>query len=178
MKNKKEQHWAELFQDEFDKESDRARIILAAAMLDSALETLLRARLVPTSSHEDSLLDGPYSPISSFSARIDLAHRIGLISIKFCRDLHIVRRIRNEFAHNVIGCSFNSPSVRSRIIELRQSMIIVEKEPEIRKKFPEGYRGDFQMMITFMLYYLYHLVEEITFLEPGKEEMAYQRMSK
>ncbi len=47
-------------------ESDRAALIIAAAMLDELLSELLRSRL-------DSLFDGPNAPFSSFSARIDIA---------------------------------------------------------------------------------------------------------
>src|SRR2546423_1294633 len=107
------EHWSNVFDEEFAKETDRASVILATAMLDQALETLLRAYLVPTDSTDDKLLDGAYAPLSSFSARIDMTYRIGLISGRLCRDLHIIRRIRNEFAHNVTGCEFAASSVRN-----------------------------------------------------------------
>jgi len=54
-------------------ESDRAALIIAAAMLDELLSELLRSRLVPSASRDDSLFDGPNAPFSSFSARIDIA---------------------------------------------------------------------------------------------------------
>lgn len=89
-------HWQNVFRAEFEKESDRASVILSVAMLDRALETILKTRLVPIGSPDDDLLDGAYVPLASFSARIDLAHRIGLISTIFCRDLHIIRKIRTK----------------------------------------------------------------------------------
>ena len=95
-------HWDSIFDREFGKESDRASVIISVAMLDRALETILKAYLVPTDSPEDSLLEGAYAPIATFNARIDLAHRLGLITARFCRDLHIIRKIRNDFVASKI----------------------------------------------------------------------------
>ena len=151
MAIKLQSHWEDIFKQEFAKESDRASVILSVAMLDKALETIIKARLLPTDSPDDSLSEGAYSPIANFSARVDLAHRTGLISTKFCRDLHIIRKIRNDFAHNITGCSFEDTSVRSRIIELNRSSLIIDKFPQIREKLPLGCRGDFQITVSCML---------------------------
>jgi hypothetical protein len=168
-----EKGWHDIFLREFAKESDHACVILSVAMLDRALETILKARLVPTSSAEDELLEGAYSPISTFSARIDLAHRMGLISSQLCRDLHILRKIRNDFAHNITDCTFKNTSVRSRITELSRSSAIGEKLPKIRGKFPSGCRGDFQITISWMIWYLWYLARSITAIEPQNPEQPY-----
>lgn len=166
-------HWDDLFDAEFSKESDRAGVIISVAMLDRVLETFLKAYLVPTDSAEDSLLDGAYAPIATFSAKLDLAYRLGLISTKFCRDLHIIRKIRNDFAHNISSCSFEDSVVRSRIIELVRSSTIIEREPKIRKNFPEGPRGDFQMTVSWMLWCLSSQSEEVHSTEPAGIEWGY-----
>lgn len=145
------EHWDEVLSREFDRESDRASVILAAALLDSALETLLKTRLVPSATANDTLLDGAYAPISSFSARIDLAYRIGLISAKLSRDLHLIRKIRNNFAHNVSGASFEDSAVRNRVQELRRSTVYFDSRPDIiENSFPEGPKGDFQASVSWM----------------------------
>ena len=154
MNIKNQEHWGTVFMQEFKKESPRACVILSVAILEKALETVLKARLVPTSSSEDDLIEVPYAPIATFNAKIDLAHRLGLISTKFCRDLHIIRKIRNDFAHNITGCSFEDSSVRSRITELNRSSGIIDRNPDTRKTFVEGVRGDFQMSVSWMLWYL------------------------
>jgi DNA-binding MltR family transcriptional regulator len=166
-------HWNRLFKDEFSKESDRASVILSVAILDQALETLLKSYLVASDSSDDKLLDGAYAPLASFSARVDICYRIGLISSRFCRDLHIIRRIRNEFAHNVSGCEFATPSVRNRIIELVRSSKIDKRLPAIRNNFPEGPKGDFQMTISWMLWQLWGIVENVHPLEARKLEIFY-----
>lgn len=173
MATKHEKEWHDVFVKEFQKESDRACVILSVAMLDRALETILKARLVPTGSSEDEFLEGAYAPLSTFSARIGLAHRIGLISTKLCRDLHTIRKIRNDFAHNITGCSFEDTSVRSRIIELTRSSGMNEKFPEKRKTFPSGCKGDFQMTVSWMLWYLWYLSGEVTSIESARLEESY-----
>lgn len=170
-------HWDKIFEREFKKESDRASVILSVAMLDRALETCLKASLVPIGSSEDDLLEGIYAPISTFSARIDLAHRIGLISAKFCRDLHIIRKIRNEFAHNISGCDFDNSAVRSRITELARSSGIEDRVPKKRRVFPKGPRGSFQMAVSWMLWRLWGLSEDATAIEPAELEWGYTEFS-
>ncbi|HSS79504.1 MAG TPA: DUF4145 domain-containing protein [Thermoanaerobaculia bacterium] len=154
-------HWQELFQKEFSKESDRAAVILAAAMLEQALESLLRARLVAIASDSDPLFDGPYAPVSTFSAKIDLAFRIGLLSSRVARDLHLVRKIRNSFAHNVTGCNFDDAIVRNRATELIRSQGVVEGAPDIRSEFDPGFKGDFQMTVAWMIFSLWYEIDTV-----------------
>jgi DNA-binding MltR family transcriptional regulator len=169
-------HWTDVFDRQFKKETDRACVILSAAMLDVALETLLKARLVPLASAKDDLLEGAHGPISDFSARIDLAHRIGLISTKFCRDLHLIRRIRNDFAHNITGCSFKDSNVRNRVVELARSSTVIDDMPDIRRKnFPDGPRGDFQMSVSWMLWRLRTMAHEVSSIKQAGLEWGYMR---
>jgi DNA-binding MltR family transcriptional regulator len=167
------QHWIEHFVNEFSRESDRASVILAVAMLDQSLESLLRGYLVVTNSSEDKLIDGAYAPLASFSARIDIAYRIGLISARLCRDLHIIRRIRNEFAHNVSDCTFASSVVRNRIVELMRTSRFVKERPELRNRFVDGPKGDFQLTVPWMLYFLWDMAESVQPIKPRRLEEFY-----
>ena len=105
------------FASEFKKETDRAAVILGAAQLDLALFQLLDAHFLPVTSGKDELLDGD-SPLATFSARINICYRIGLIDAEVARALHLARRIRNSFAHEVSSASLDSGSNRDRIREL------------------------------------------------------------
>jgi DNA-binding MltR family transcriptional regulator len=117
--NTSKHHWLSFFIEEFDKESDRAAVILTAAMLDESLKELIEAFLIPCSSSDDPLFDGANAPVGTFSSRIECAYRLGLISKNFAKCLHVMRKIRNSFAHDVAGCKFASPSVASRIRALK-----------------------------------------------------------
>lgn len=118
--NKVSAHYLEEFRafaSEFLNETDRAAVILGAAKLDILLYQVLQKYLVPNTSGSDDLLDGD-SPLGTFSARITVVYRLGLISKEFARSLHLVRRIRNSFAHELSGISLNSGSHRDRVKEL------------------------------------------------------------
>ena len=106
---------------EFAMESDRASVILACAVIDDALRDLIESFLVPCPSSTDPLFDEPNAPLSTFSSRIEFAFRTGLITNSFSRCLHIARKIRNAFAHDIEGCSFESQSVLGRIEALRRA---------------------------------------------------------
>jgi len=48
-----------------------------------------------------SLVEGGSAPLVSFSARITTCYALGLIRKIEHDDLHQIRRIRNDFAHNI-----------------------------------------------------------------------------
>lgn len=105
------------FAAEFLNETDRAAVILGAAKLDILLYQVLQRYLVPDTSKSDDLLDGD-SPLGTFSAKITACYRLGLIDKQLARSLHLVRRIRNSFAHELSGISLNSGAHRDRVREL------------------------------------------------------------
>lgn len=165
-------HWFNFLIQEFEKESDRACVVLAASLLDSALETVLSTYLVPVATGPDTLLDGATAPVGTFSAKIDLAYRTGLISSRFARDLHLIRRIRNDFAHNISSCSFEDASVRSRALELARS---AEKSlnPNHRIVFPVGPKGDFELSVSWMQWHLRNLSETLIPMRQVNPEWGY-----
>ena len=77
-------------------ESERGSAIVGAAFIDEALEEILKAILIVSAEKDDELFNGSHPPLGSFSAKTDVAYRIGLISPKFRKSLHIIRNIRIE----------------------------------------------------------------------------------
>ena len=159
--------------DEFHKETDRAAVILAASIADELLRTLLAAHLVPISSASDELFDGANAPLGTFSSRIEMAYRVGLISVRLARDLHLVRRIRNDFAHNIQGCTFEDARVRQRVTELNNSHGIIARSPKEFKR-PLSVRDQFLEGTSWMIHHLNTLIEEIVSIQPCEEEWGYE----
>lgn len=79
---------------------------------------LIKAKLAPSIEKQDELFDSASSPFATFSARIDLAYRLGLIRCSVRASFHLLRKIRNDFAHAVSSKDFSSGSTRSRIKEI------------------------------------------------------------
>ncbi|WP_146127430.1 hypothetical protein [Burkholderia cenocepacia] len=98
-------------------ESERACVILGAAKIDSDLEVLLRQVLHPCAGGQDNLFESDRA-LGTFSAKISLAHRMGLISPEFERALQILRRVRNSFAHQVEDASLSVGGHKDRIAEI------------------------------------------------------------
>jgi DNA-binding MltR family transcriptional regulator len=105
------------FMQEFVGESDRAAVILGAAKIEFLLEQILDKYLIPSPSSQDELLDGD-SPLGTFSAKIKICHRLGIIDDRFCKLLNVFRRLRNGFAHDVTHSTLTVGSARDRVIAL------------------------------------------------------------
>ena len=113
------------FMDEFIGESDRAAVILGASKVEYLLGEILDKFLLPTPSSPDDLLDGD-SPIGTFSAKIKLCHRLGLIDDHFAKLLNTFRKLRNGFAHEVTSSSLNTGSARDRVASLAEPFVRTE----------------------------------------------------
>ncbi len=123
-----------VFAEEFGGETDRAAVVLGAAKLDTLLYHLIQKSLLPNTSSNDELLDGD-APISTFSSRINMAFRLGLIDPELTRALHLVKRIRNIFAHELSKSSLNSGVHKDRIDELVGPLAKHEGFKFLTKKF-------------------------------------------
>lgn len=79
----------------------RALVILVSAKIDLQLGHLMKTFLLPKAGKEkdgDELLDGD-GPLSTFSARIKMCHRLGLIDDRVKIAIDKLRDIRNQAAH-------------------------------------------------------------------------------
>jgi DNA-binding MltR family transcriptional regulator len=102
-------------------ESDRGCVIFGAAILDDCLEALLRAVFrqdeATVKNVINPLFEG-YAPLASFSARTAVAFALCLIPKDIKEKLDILRKMRNDFAHESGPMSFDDPSVDGRIQSL------------------------------------------------------------
>jgi hypothetical protein len=96
------------------RESERAVVIIAAARLDAGLEAILKHVLIPHPGGTDPLFDGDRM-LGTFSAKIAMAHRIGAIDNDFEHALQILRKIRNDFAHDLETESLASTRQKQRL---------------------------------------------------------------
>lgn len=96
--------------------NDRSIAVVAGALLETLIENLLRKVLNP-STH--NVLFNGYGPLSTFSAKIDVAFAIGVLSATEHADLHRIRRIRNEFAHELKPLSFSVSPLCDHVAQLQ-----------------------------------------------------------
>ena len=126
---------------QFREESDRGLVLLAGATLDILLRDLLAAFLVDDEHEVDALLgteDNPDTPLGSFAARIKAAYCLGFLTGRRRNNLTLIRKIRNHFAHQLHGGSFEVDPVRGwcNALDLSED----EGQPEsIRWRFLYAY---------------------------------------
>lgn len=158
------------FVHQFKEETDRAAVILGTSKLDFQLSQLVNHFLVPNYSKNDDLFDGD-GPLSTFSAKINLAFRLGLIDSQFAKALHIVRRIRNDFAHGVYNTRLDTGVHRDRIRELSALFAKSQLFSEVKELYfsdKSESTSDFFAVLTLMVARLDTLLLKVTPLAGSK----------
>lgn len=98
-----------------DGEADFAVAITAGALLETALERLIVAKLKRHSKKSLEELFGFNGPMGTFSSKIQIADAFGLISSNMARELHVIRNLRNAFAHSRVPLTFANPLIESEL---------------------------------------------------------------
>ena len=135
------------FINEFQHESDRAAAILAGAYLDNLLSTILENYLISDNKNSHNILYGNNSPLYTFHSRILCSYGLGLIPTHEFKDLLVIKKIRNAFAHKQAGLSFSSQSITDQCKKL---MIVQELQNELRKFDWSNSRNLFIYEVAFL----------------------------
>jgi hypothetical protein len=123
------------FVEEVKTQSDRGTAIVATAILDELLALIISARFIELSSERrDTLFTRMGAPLSSFSAKIEVAFALRTINNDARLALHLLRDVRNKFAHRVEPLTFDHPEV-AKIIEDRVSEVIKKAQKPLREQF-------------------------------------------
>jgi DNA-binding MltR family transcriptional regulator len=104
----------DLFINNLFEESDRGCVLVATSMLDESLELLLRKKLKVANKYEKKTLEplfNPMGPLSTFSSKIKFCFALKLIEEWVYNDLEVIRKLRNDFAHNYDLASFKNKTV-------------------------------------------------------------------
>jgi hypothetical protein len=166
----------DLFVEDFLGEKlDRTLVIVGASKVDELLFRILLKFLVPPiNPKDDDLLEGD-SPISSFSSRIKLAHRLGILDKELMQIIDQVRKIRNLCAHRVEFDLAKVPgrdhlSNIKRTLTKRSSFVLSKKRyfnDELKSSTQE-----LQCMIIAICVVLAAIHEKITKTEGIKEALS------
>ena len=86
------------FLDGLNKESERGAVLISVSYLESQLKSIIAAYLCPGKAAK-ILLDDFNGPLGTFGARSHAAAALGLVTDQEYRELQMLGKIRNEFAH-------------------------------------------------------------------------------
>lgn len=111
-------------EDLLEERTARPLIIIGASRVDNLLFEILNLYLLPKLSKAkdtDELLEGD-RPLSTFSARIKMCYRLGLIDKTLYATLEQLRTLRNLNAHSIAFDITKSP-IREHLKQLRMHII-------------------------------------------------------
>jgi mannitol operon repressor len=109
------------FVEELRRESDRGLPLVATALIDQLLRDSLRALSCENGS-VSKLLDEPNAPLGTFSSRIEACFALGLIDQFEYSQIHVLRKVRNEFAHARHGMDFKASKVQGLCSSLKADL--------------------------------------------------------
>lgn len=112
-------------------ETDRGCGLMVGAYLDELTKEFLAALFVNDKEAQKEFLR-PDGPLGTFSSRIDLCYLLGQISALERRELHLLRKIRNEFAHSATSKDFSDMRILQRIKELKCTGLEDKADPRHR----------------------------------------------
>jgi hypothetical protein len=127
--------------DAIDQLDDRGAAILAGALLEDRLTIAIKARLISDPKVMRALFTG-MGPLATFSAKIKLAYLMSIIPKPISKCADTVRKIRNEFAHNLSPLTFETPQIKALCGDLpftidvlrtlhSDSLVELENDPKI-----------------------------------------------
>jgi hypothetical protein len=161
------------FMNAYREETDRGAGILGGALLDLYLDRLFRARLAPDTPSGVFEFRGP---LGDFAARIDLAFALRWIDAEARDDMHSVRRIRNDFAHQADhALTFAHPSIAARTHDMHvaewvrrmkdQTVILLGNSTGTRDEFIDRWTrhvGNARTVYTLGVAFLSSIITDLT----------------
>lgn len=157
------------FVDQFSTESHRAAVILSVAKLDQQLYFLLSRHLLPSYKREDELFNGD-SPLSTLSAKISACYRLGLIDSDFAKALHLIRKIRNDFAHEINIRLDKSPHREQikTLINIVKGTDLFKDVKEVYFPYSTGIITEFFTALTMFAVRLESLLDAVVQIDSNK----------
>ncbi|UTR09432.1 hypothetical protein MM300_16230 [Evansella sp. LMS18] len=107
----------------FNDSEDRAAAIVAASYLEEQLKLVILGHfknVTSLSANDKNNLTSGNGPLSTFSSRISIAYLLELINKEQYDDLNLIRKIRNDFAHQLNAVTFDSvDQIKNRCSSLK-----------------------------------------------------------
>jgi DNA-binding MltR family transcriptional regulator len=85
-----------------------AHVLVTAGLIEDELEKLLKLAGRKLDKDTTGRVFKFRGPLGDFSGKIDIAYMFKLIEEPFWRDLHVIRQIRNSFAHTTQHLDFDA----------------------------------------------------------------------
>jgi hypothetical protein len=145
-----------------------AVVVTAAAILDQALERALKTQMPGLTKNLAKKLFDDFGPLSSFAAKIDLAHALGITSDFVHAELGKIRKMRNLFSHSEKLLSLDTEPVKTLFYALK-------RPPGVTGNYPEQFMACVLVLDNFLEKFLFRMgmTQDLSFRwMEQKEEIA------
>ncbi len=120
---------------DLERESDRALVVIMAAVLEDALTLKLAQKMRPFTGGKkgENDFDRMFSnngPLATFSGKIAMAYRLDIIDEQTRGELDDIREMRNACAHSFFPISFDLPElarVCHRLLSKEDSLVKIDE---------------------------------------------------
>lgn len=140
-------------------ETDRGRALIISSLIEEMLEEVIRAFLLENAATKN-LFDSANVPLSTLSAKASASRALGLISFEEYRDINIIRKVRNAFAHSVL-CSFDDTKISDWARALKTGMGYVDALGQEDKSRVDDPKQRFGMVATSIIMSLYNRAHHV-----------------
>jgi hypothetical protein len=94
------------------KHGDRVAAIVSGTLCEQSLEIAIVTHLIALQERERlEIFEGEGAPLGTFASRITMAYGLGIIGPSAKRDLGIIKKVRNAFAHAKGHLDFDTPAI-------------------------------------------------------------------
>jgi len=121
----------------YDHSSPRAMAIVLGAIIEDHLTALLRLLMRRDKTLADELFK-PTGPIGPFGTKIRVAYMLRIIDERLYKDLLIVSRIRNRFAHDLAVKNFDDPQIAAWVKNLHMYTTLKEMAAIAKERAKPG----------------------------------------
>lgn len=145
--------------------NDRAAGIVAATFVEDAVRWAIGGYLISAlTNREEAELFNYEAPLSTFNAKIIIAHALGIFGNVARDDLVKLKNIRNAFAHAARPVLFTTPEVAQECARLRYLDAVAEKPDreimQVRKPITLEPRSRFLATARVLMLDLHAVVTE------------------
>jgi DNA-binding MltR family transcriptional regulator len=124
----------------YDHSSPRAMAILLGTIVENRLTELVRMLMRRDEKIADELFH-PSGPLGPFGTKIRLAYMLRIVSPETYRDLTIISKIRNKFAHDLSVTSFEDRQISDWIKNMHLYGLVKKMSEEASARLKSGESG-------------------------------------
>jgi DNA-binding MltR family transcriptional regulator len=159
-----------------ERNPERGIAIVLPKVIENHLTSILKAAMRPNTAISNDLFS-PRGAFGNFGTKIRLSYMLELIDDALYKDLIIINKIRNEFAHKIIIKNFDQPPINAWIKDMHVYSTLIalrnnrSKEPDDRSVHVlrfilrdelESSRDTFKTCIRVLIHHLTQLEKSVS----------------